>query len=299
MPPHDALEPEAGAAEVGLARAHEPGEAHHLAAPHVDRDVVHEVLGGDEVLDLQQGLGRVALDVRKDLVDDAAGHQLHELLVGGFLDGDRVDVHAVAQHGDAVADPLDLVHAVGDVDDADAFGLDLLDQLEQPVGLALRERGGRLVEDHDRGPGAEGLGDLHHLLLGAGEVHHLVPAPEREAEAVQRLARLAGECALVEDGPPRQLVAEEQVLLDRELRHQREFLEHGAHAELARMVHRVDDGRLAPQVDGPAGRPVDAGDDLDQRRLAGAVLTEEDMHLARLHVEIDAVERERARKLLG
>ena len=99
---HDPLEAEAGAAEVGLAGAHQAGEAHHLAAPHVDRDVVHEVLGGDEALDLQHGLGRVARDVREDLLDDAAGHQLDELLVGRLLDGDRVDVHTVPQHGDAV-----------------------------------------------------------------------------------------------------------------------------------------------------------------------------------------------------
>jgi hypothetical protein len=44
---------------------------------------------------------------------------------------------------------------------------------------------------------------------------------------------------------------------------------------------------------------VHAGNDLDQRRLARAVLAEENMHLARLHVEIDAVERERTGKLLG
>ena len=236
--------------------------------------------------------------MREDLVDDPAGHQLDELLIARFLDGDGVDVHPVAQHGDAVADPLDLVHPVGDVDDADAIGLDLLDQPEQPVGLAFRERRGRLVEDHDIGLGAEGLGDLHHLLLGAGEVHHLVPGPEREAQAVQRLARLPGERRLVEEWPARQLIAEEQVLLDRELRHQREFLKHGAHAELACMVHRVNYGRLAAQMDRSARRPVKAGDDLDQRRLARAVLAEQHVHFARAHVEIDAIERERAGKLL-
>ena len=44
---------------------------------------------------------------------------------------------------------------------------------------------------------------------------------------------------------------------------------------------------------------IDVGKDLDQRRLAGAVLPEQRMHLAAPHVEIDSVERERCGETLG
>ena len=44
---------------------------------------------------------------------------------------------------------------------------------------------------------------------------------------------------------------------------------------------------------------VDAGEHLDQRRLAGAVLAEQRMHLAGAHVEIDRIERQRAGEALG
>ncbi len=40
---------------------------------------------------------------------------------------------------------------------------------------------------------------------------------------------------------------------------------------------------------------IDAGQHLDQRRLAGAVLPEQRMHLAAPDIEIDVVERQRAR----
>ncbi|MFO1055584.1 MAG: hypothetical protein U1E53_01305 [Dongiaceae bacterium] len=64
--------------------------------------------------------------------------------------GQGGDVPAVAQHGDAVGDAADLAHPVGDVDDADAVRLGLLDQAEQAGRLALGQRGGRLVEDQHR-----------------------------------------------------------------------------------------------------------------------------------------------------
>ena len=42
-----------------------------------------------------------------------------------------------------------------------------------------------------------------------------------------------------------------------------------------------------------------AGDDLDQRRFAGAVLAEQRMDLARAHVEVDVLERSDAGERLG
>ena len=50
---------------------------------------------------------------------------------------------------DAVADLLDLVHAVRDEDDADAGARELADQLEEAVARGDVERRGRLVEDQD------------------------------------------------------------------------------------------------------------------------------------------------------
>ena len=60
---------------------------------------------------------------------------------------------------------------------------------------------------------------------------------------------------------------------------------------------RVDDA--AAQADLAGVGAMDAGEDLDQRRLAGAVLAEQRMHLAGADVEVDSVERQRAGEALG
>ena len=49
----------------------------------------------------------------------------------------------------------------------------------------------------------------------------------------------------------------------------------------------------------PARRRVVAGEDLQERRLAGAVLAQQPVDGARLDVQVDLVERERAREALG
>ena len=58
------------------------------------------------------------------------------------------------------------VQAVRDVDDELAVGGELAGEAEQPLGLARRQRRGRLVEDEDFGIAGERLGDLDHLPLG-------------------------------------------------------------------------------------------------------------------------------------
>ena len=57
--------------------------------------------------------------------------------------------------------------------------------------------------------------------------------------------------------------------------------------------------RLAVDEDQAAGRLLDAGEDLHQRRLAGAVLAHQDVDLARQHIEGDVVEGRGPREDLG
>ena len=66
--------------------------------------------------------------------------------------GDRPRGHvpAVAQHGDRVAQPEDLLHPVADVDARHAALAQPADQLVEPLGLVLRQAARRLVEDDDR-----------------------------------------------------------------------------------------------------------------------------------------------------
>ena len=63
----------------------------------------------------------------------------------------------------------------------------------------------------------------------------------------------------------------------------------------------ADRDRLAGEQDLAAVRLVDAGHDLDQRRLAGAVLAEEGVDLARLemHIEFSAFTRPKDFEILA
>ncbi len=203
-------------------------------------------------------LARPEIDLREDLGDAPAGHEFDELVVIARLGVERRDPPAVAQHRDAVPDAADLAHAMCDVDDADALVLRLLDQGEQALGLALRQRGGRLIEDQDGGLRSESLGDLHHLLFGARQIGDAAVGFEGKIEPLEDAHGAAVYFGFVEEQPLGHLFAEKKVLLHGQLRHEREFLKDGADAVLASLMHRpkadhlvIEEHRAGRQVSAP------------------------------------------------
>ena len=120
----------------------------------------------------QHRLGRTRAAVGDALQQRPAGHHLDQLRVGdghacaalgigGTHGADRPGpfVLAVLEHRDAVGDLEDLFEPVADVDDAHATIAQLANDAKEGVGLALRQDGRRLVEDHHLGLPAERLGD--------------------------------------------------------------------------------------------------------------------------------------------
>ena len=79
------------------------------------------------------------------------------------------------------------------------------------------------------------------------------------------------------------------VLEHRERRDEAEVLEHHADAVLAGVVRRPDPDDLAVDPDLALVGVVDPVEDLHQRALAGAVLTEQRVHLAGEQIEVDVV----------
>ncbi|MNS87638.1 hypothetical protein D3C86_1169780 [compost metagenome] len=64
---------------------------------------------------------------------------------------------------------------MGNVNDADAGGLEVPDNLEKKAGFLLGQRRGRLIHDEHFRIKRQRLGNLHHLTLGDGEAtDHLV-----------------------------------------------------------------------------------------------------------------------------
>ena len=77
------------------------------------------------------------------------------------------------------------------------------------------------------------------------------------------------------------------------------MLEHGADAQRQAGAGRGNPDGIAVDQDLALVRLLHAGEDADQRRLAGAVLAEQDMDLARIEVERDAVIGHHAGEALG
>ena len=108
----------------------------------------------------------------------------------------------VAEHGRAIADLVDLLEMVRDVEDRDAALLHPAHALEQPLDALRLERRGRLVEDQEARADRERAGDLDDLLLldrelRRGLVDVEVEAPlEQEPRAPAGAARASGRATL-------------------------------------------------------------------------------------------------------
>lgn len=208
-----------GLRRLAAAGAEQPAEPEHFAAVQRQGHVVELVApvesGGGEyggacrvVLRAAQaggsgaaGLGQIAAEHHRDEprpveADEVAG----------------VDVAAVAEHGDAVADPVELVHAVADVEDGDALAAQVPDDVEEGLDLARFQRGGGFVHDDGLGVHRDRSGQGDHLPGADAEHVQGLPGVDVYAEAVEQLGGLAvhaGEVDETEAVPG--LAAEEDV----------------------------------------------------------------------------------------
>ena len=239
------------------------------------------------------------IDRRKQHADLAPGHQLDEFAFGDVARLDGGDLASIAEHGDAVADLLEFLDAVRHIDDADAGALEPADQREQVLRLGLGERGGRFIQNEQTHLGEERLGDLDHLLMGARQLADLLVGQDVEAEFADYRTRLGPHRRMIEEAAGAELPAQEEILLDRQLRHQAELLEHRTDPHHPRRVRREANEAASAKFELAGVGSESAGDDVDQGRFAGAVLAEQHMDLASPQVEIDIVQRQHAGEALG
>ena len=177
---------------------------------------------------------------------------------------------------------------------------DLEDHLEHVRGLLDAERRGRLVEDDHLAAERRGAGHGHALALTAGErldllgdvldrhdpqVGHLLLGLGLHLRAVELAEDLA------HDARRARLAAEEQVVGDVQRGRDRQRLVDGLDPVRARIQRRAHVDRLAVEQDLALVGHDRAGEALDQRGLAGAVVADHGQDLARPQVEVRAAER--------
>src|SRR5690625_3304077 len=277
-----------GAQHLGASGTDQAGQPDDLAGLDGEAHVVERAPPG-EALDVQQWLADGRGLARELLIDAATDHEAHQLrlrCVRGYL----VDESPVAQHGRRVADPGDLVEMVADEDHADALLTQLPEHREQLVDLGAGQSRGGLVEDEDPRVEAQGFGDLDQLL--PRDAQRADPATGVDVET-DELEGVAGDAALlraVHHAEPFRDVPQGDVLRDGQRRHEVELLVDGRDSECFRGRGVRDAYRFAVDQDLALVGLVDAGNGLDQGGLAGPVLAEQALDLARVYVQVHAVE---------
>ena len=250
-------------------------------------------------LEQRRHVGRHARSaIREDVLDGPPGHPADEV-VRARRPGRQVDRGGapVLEHGHPVPDLADLLQAVRDVDDSDIAGGQLADDAEQVGHLVVGENGAWLIH-HDQ-PGFVGQcpGHADHLLGGGREAAH--DPRHRDvavAQPIQHCLRLGAHLRPAHEAAGRLLVAEEDVLGHGEVVHQIELLVDRRYPGFRRGLWAGEGDLLALPQHRPRIRAVHTGQHLDQRRLAGTVLSEQAVNLTRPHLELHAVERAYARE---
>ena len=113
--------------------------------------------------------------------------------------------------------------------------------------------------------------------------------------------RRACACTLrvVDQAAARRQPLDHDVLADREARNKIALLMHRADAGGDRLARRREADLFAVDQEAAFVRPIKAGHDLDQRRLAGAILADKSVNLPRPDFQRDAVQRDDAREALA
>ena len=276
--------------DLGAAGADESGEAEDLALADREADVAEDPDPGQPV-DLEQDVTDRRLELREER-HGTADHVPHEGGRGQPAGRGRDDVAAVAEDRRDVAQLEHLVETMAHEQHRHAAGPQAPHDREQPLDLVRGEGRGRLVEDQHAGLDRQRLRDLDQLLIGHRQATDRRAGVEMDVELLeQRLGRASRGAPVEDPEPPRRSVADEDVLGDRQVREEARLLVDDRDTERPGVGGPVDLRRLAIQKDRPAVGLVDAGQDLDQRALAGAVLADQGVDLAGQEGERDVVER--------
>jgi hypothetical protein len=187
---------------------------------------------------------------------------------------------------------------VRDEDDRDALAPEPADDPEQRLHLLLGEGGRRLVHDHQLRLGGQRPGEGGHLLRRDRVLVQRPGDVDVDVEPMQDRRRLAIHRAPVDETEALGLPVEEHVLCYGPERDQVDLLVDGRQARQLCLVRRGERDLASVELDAAGVLGVDAGEHLDQGRLAGAVLADQRVHLPGRHLEASLPQRRYAQELL-
>ena len=244
-------------------------------------------------------VGGVVILAVVGVADLAADHHEADLLLragGVHLRAVEVaDDLAVAQNGEVGALLQDLVHVVGDEDDALAVVLELVDELIEELAALQGEGGGGLVHDEDLRLVGHAAHDLDELaVLKAVFVDAVGGLDMAQAEAVQKLLRGLVDLAHVEKAVCHGKFVEapgEDIFRHGAVGDGVGLLEHHADAVQLGVHHAGGVPGLTLIEHFAAGRLLHTGDNGCDGGFAAAVLTDETADLTAVEADIHITER--------
>ena len=267
-------------AELLLAGAGEAGQPDALSPANIEGDVANGAVQG-HAIDLQNG-GRDRVHGRgaRTEIGGADGlvadHRAHQGVPGQILQLGVGDDLAVAQHRHASADLVELLEVMRYVDERDAVLLQRLQTIEQLVDLAPLQFGRWLVQDDETTALQKGAADLDDLPLIHAEARGLEVRIDIQIPIQQNRAGLLAHPPPIDGaGRSQGLVVEKEILGDRQGRKHGPPLIHARHPLPPRGA--IGDGRrrFAAELHGARSRRLQARQNADQRRFAGAVAADE------------------------
>ena len=169
----------------------------------------------------------------------------------------------------------------------------------QLLHLLAAERGGRLVHHDQLCVARERAQDLDLLLVGRPQPPRQAHPRQVEAGRFGERRELAVQSTVADEPRIAGLDAEEDVLRDRQVGHDRGLLGDRGHVVLECLTRRAERHLLPLEQHPPAIGPVHARHDLSEGRLAGTVLADERVNRALADREAHTRERLDAAKVLG
>ncbi|MFT3849035.1 MAG: hypothetical protein QM739_10210 [Propionivibrio sp.] len=275
--------------DLGAAGADEAGKADDFALAHFNIDVFEQA-GAIEMLDLEMDVVLWRQLLRKERGHFAADHHGDDVVLDAGLRVQVADRLAVLDDGDVVGDAEEFLQTVRDVEDGDAAFLQARQVFEQHVHFRVGEHGGRLVEDQHAHVARQRLGDFDHLLVGDAEVAGARARVDVVAERLQQFAGFLVQCLPVDERTPLTEVFQENVLGHRQVRRQRQLLVHDADAAFLALLRRGEVLLFTEDFHASGILDIDAGKDLHQRRLTGAVFADDRVYRPRVRRKIDTPE---------
>ncbi len=158
--------------------------------------------------------------------------------------------------------------------------LDVAEDVEQVIGFGIGERGRRLVEDENLALEGERAGDLEQLAMGGGERLGGGIGIDPQIQAIENRSCALPHLRLTKPASRAQFPAGKDVGGDAQVREREHLLVDHADATIDRVARAGHLERGVAPANLAGVRPNDAGEDLEQRRFARAVLADNGVSLA-------------------